>query len=245
MPIRGQDAIGVIRAWPRASSWFVHLLTTSGAVFSLLAAIAAAHGAFVETFLWLGAALFVDGIDGPLARLVRVDERVPWFDGAILDLVIDYSTYVFIPALVLARSDILPPGFAVPGAVLVVAVGAIYFADTRMKTAEYGFRGFPAVWNMVVFVLMAFPLPGVVAAAIVASCAALTFAPVEFVHPFRVRRWRPLTLAVTFAWAAFSILTVVAGFAPGGPVLAGLGVTTVYLGVIGAVLQATRPRRPG
>lgn len=234
----------MIKAWPRTSSWFVHMLTTSGAAFSLLAAIAAAQNAFVETFLWLGAALFVDGIDGPLARFVRVEERVPWFDGAILDLVIDYSTYVFIPALILARSDIMPAGLAIPGAVLVVVVGAIYFADTRMKTADYGFRGFPAVWNMVVFVLIAFRLPPVAAAVIILSFAALTFAPVEFVHPFRVKRLRPLTLAVTFAWAAFSILTVIAGLAPGGLVLAGLGATTVYLTVIGAVLQATRPRQP-
>lgn len=235
----------MIKAWPRTSSWIVHMLTTSGAAFSLLAAIAAGRGDFVETFLWLGAALFVDGIDGPLARLVRVEERVPWFDGAILDLVIDYSTYVFIPALILARSDILPPALAVPGAVLVVVVGAIYFADTRMKTADYGFRGFPAVWNMVVFVLMAFALPQAAAAGIIVLFAVLTFAPVEFVHPFRVKRLRPLTLAVTFAWALLSILTVVAGLRPGNLVLAALGATTTYLTVIGALLQATRPRPAG
>ncbi|MCX5480065.1 phosphatidylcholine/phosphatidylserine synthase [Kaistia geumhonensis] len=232
----------MINAWPRASSWLVHMLTTSGAVFSMLAVLAVGRDSFVEAFLWLGAALFVDGIDGPLARIVRVEERVPWFDGAILDLVIDYSTYVFIPALILARSDILPPGLGVAGAVLVVAVGAIYFADTRMKTADYGFRGFPAVWNMVVFVLMAFDLNQVVAAAIIVLFAVLTFAPIEFVHPFRVKRLRAVTLTVTFAWAAFSILALADGMAPSLPVLVGLGTTTVYLTVIGAVLQATRPR---
>ncbi len=228
------------KSWPRTRSWIVHMLTASGAAFSLLAAIAAGQGDFVQTFLWLGAALFVDGIDGPLARRARVEESVPWFDGAILDLVIDYSTYVFIPALILARSTLLPPSLAVPGAVLVVVVGAFYFADTRMKTADYGFRGFPAVWNMVVFVLIAFALPQTVAAVIVAALAILTFAPIEFVHPFRVRRLRPVTIAVTLLWALCSILTVAAAFHPGALVLAGLGATTLYLAVIGALLQATR-----
>ncbi len=232
----------MIKEWPRTSSWIVHTLTASGAAFSLLAAIAAGRGDFTETFLWLGAALFVDGIDGPLARLVRVDERVPWFDGAILDLVIDYSTYVFIPALILARSSILPPALAVPGAVLVVIVGAFYFADTRMKTADYGFRGFPAVWNMAVFALIAFALPQAVAAVVVVALAVLTFAPVEFVHPFRVKRLRPLTLAVTLVWSLCSILTLLGDFAPGRLVLAGLGATTFYLAVIGGVMQATRQR---
>lgn len=228
------------KGWPRTASWAVHLLTASGAAFSLLAALAVAHSAWVEAFLWLGAALFVDGIDGPLARIFRVDERVPWFDGAILDLVIDYSTYVFIPAMILAQSNLMPPDLAVPAGILVVVVGAIYFADTRMKTREYGFRGFPAVWNMVVFVLMAFSPPPMLSAAIVLAFAILTFAPIEFIHPFRVTRLRPVTLGVTLAWAVFSLLAVVAGLKPNDGVLIGLGLSTGYLTLVGAALQAWR-----
>lgn len=235
----------MIEAWPRASSWVVHMLTTSGAVFSLLAVLAVAENDFVSAFFWLGAALFVDGIDGPLARLVRVEERVPWFNGAILDLIIDYSTYVFIPALILARSDILIPALALPGAILVMIVGALYFADTRMKTADYGFRGFPAVWNMVVFVLLAFRPPALASAALIVLFAGLTFAPIEFVHPFRVKRLRPLTLCVTLAWGLFAILTVFAQFAPAAWVLAGLGVMTVYLTLIGGILQAVKATQGG
>ena len=231
-----------MNAWPRATSWSVHLLTASGAGFSLLAALAVSQGAYVETFLWLGAALLVDGIDGPLARIFQVEERVPWFDGAILDLVIDYSTYVFIPALILAQGDLLPPMLAIPMSVLVAVIGAIYFADTRMKTVDYGFRGFPAVWNMVVFVLMAFDPPPIFSAVLIAALAALTFAPVEFIHPFRVKRLRWLTLCMTFVWAVFALLVVAVELRPNQFVLVGLGISTVYLTVIGAVLQATRPR---
>jgi len=225
---------------PSAKTWSVHLLTASGAGFALLAALAVMRGEWAETFIWLGAALFVDGIDGPLARSFRVEERVPWFDGAILDLVIDYSTYVFIPALIVARAGLMPPVAAIPCAILVAVIGALYFADTRMKTREYGFRGFPAVWNMVVFVLMAFWPPAIVSIAVIVILAALTFAPIEFVHPVRVRRLRKLTLAVTALWAVFSLWTVIEELRPTWPVLLGLGAATAYLTVVGAVLQASR-----
>jgi phosphatidylcholine synthase len=228
------------RGWPRTESWAVHLLTASGAAFALLATLSVLQSDWTGTFAWLGAALFVDGIDGPLARRFKVEEKVPWFDGAILDLVIDYATYVFIPALMLARADIVPPLLAIPAAIAVAVVGAIYFADSRMKTAEYGFRGFPAVWNALVFVLIVFALPPWVGAAIIALFLVLTFTPVEFIHPFRVQRARPLTLAMTFAWAFFSLLAVVARLAPPAPVLWGLAITSAYLALVGAFLQAAR-----
>ena len=227
---------------PKTKTWAVHLLTASGAGFALLAALAVMRSAWVETFIWLGAALVVDGIDGPLARNVRVGERVPWFDGAILDMVIDYTTYVFIPAMILAHAGLMPQALATPAAILVAVIGALYFADTRMKTREYGFRGFPAVWNMVVFVLMVFAPPPAVSVVVIVALALLTFAPVEFVHPVRVRRLRPLTLLMTLGWAIFSLLAVIAELRPNQLVLAGLGLTTIYLTFVGAALQATRFR---
>jgi phosphatidylcholine synthase len=227
---------------PKTKTWAVHLLTASGAGFALMAALAVMRGAWVETFVWLGAALFVDAIDGPLARSFRVGERVPWFDGAILDLVIDYTTYVFIPAMILAHSGLMPQSMAIPAGILVAVIGALYFADTRMKTQEYGFRGFPAVWNMVVFVLMVFAPPPVVSLAVIVALALLTFAPVEFVHPVRVKRMRPLTLLMTLGWGIFSLLALISELRPNQFVLAGLGLTTLYLTFVGVALQATRFR---
>ncbi|MCX5514831.1 phosphatidylcholine synthase [Kaistia algarum] len=228
------------RGWPRTESWAVHLLTASGAAFAVLATLSAFESNWTATFAWLGAALFVDGIDGPLARTFKVEERVPWFDGAILDLVIDYATYVFIPALMLARADIMPPLLAIPAAIAVAVIGAIYFADTRMKTVDFGFRGFPAVWNAVVFVLVAFALPPYAGAALIALFLVLTFTPVEFIHPFRVRQARPLTLTMTLAWAVFALLAVLADLKPSAAILWGLGISSAYLALIGAFLQAAR-----
>src|SRR5689334_21054528 len=128
-------------------AWAVHLLTASGAALAFLAASAAARGAWTTVFLCLGVALLVDGIDGPLARRLHVKERIPWFDGAALDFVVDYGNYVFVPAIVLGSNGLMSQPLATATGIVVAVVGALYFADKRMKTPDQAFRGFPAVWN--------------------------------------------------------------------------------------------------
>ena len=135
----------------RIPVWTIHLLTASGAALALGAAVAAARESWQLVFLCLGVALIVDGVDGPLARWLKVSERLPWFDGAALDFVVDYVNYVFIPAFVLAQGGLITEPWATVSGVVVAVVGALYFADKRMKTADLGFRGFPAVWNTVVY----------------------------------------------------------------------------------------------
>lgn len=220
--------------------WGVHLLTASGAALAFLAAVAAARGAWQLVFLCLGIAFIVDGVDGPLARWAQVKERLPWFDGSSLDFVIDYTTYVFIPAIVLANADLLPEPFATIAGVIVAVVGALYFADTRMKTAEDAFRGFPAVWNAVVYLLMVYRPPEVLTFALIVVFAVLTFSPVEFVHPVRVRRLRPLTLVFTAAWAVLSIVVLAQNLNPSPIVGIAFLAASLYLAVIGALLQVTR-----
>ena len=221
-------------------AWGVHLLTASGAALAFLAAVAAARGAWQTVFLCLGIGLFVDGIDGPLARRIHVKERIPWFDGAALDFVVDYATYVFVPAVVLAAGGLISEPFATMAGIVVAVIGGLYFADRRMKTSEQAFRGFPAVWNLLIYLLMIYRLPELVTLAIVLVAAALTFSPVEFIHPVRVERMRPLTLLVTFLWAILAILALVADLRPGSFVSVALAVTSIYMAGIGAFLQATR-----
>ena len=221
-------------------TWGIHLLTASGAAFALGAALAAAHGNWQIVFACLGAALIVDGIDGPLARWARVTEQLPWFDGAALDFVVDYSTYVLIPAIIIASGTLLSGPWSAIAGIVIAVVGALYFADKRMKTPELAFRGFPAVWNTVAFVLMVYRPPEMVTLALVALFAALTFSPVEFIHPIRVKRWRPLTLAITIVWAVLAIVVLAADLKPNVWVAVTFGMASFYLAIIGAVLQATR-----
>jgi phosphatidylcholine synthase len=223
--------------------WAVHLLTASGAAVALAAATATARGQWTLAFLFLGIAFVIDGIDGPLARRFRVSERLPWFDGAILDLVVDYITYVFIPAVIIADGGLISEPLASLAGMVVAVVGALYFADTRMKTANSAFRGFPALWNIVAFLAMVYRPHESVTLAFVAGLAVLTFLPVEFVHPFRVERFRNLTLVVIAVWAILAIIALIANLNPGLIVKVGLSVTTFYLAVVGAALQVMRSRR--
>ena len=131
----------------------VHFLTASGAVFAMLALLAAANAKWDIMFLWLVVAFAVDGIDGPLARKYDVQKNAPEIDAVLLDLIIDYLTYVFIPAFALFASGLLPGWTGWVAIIIVTFASAVYFADTRMKTNDYSFRGFPGCWNMVVIVL--------------------------------------------------------------------------------------------
>lgn len=224
-------------------AWAVHLLTASGAALALCAVMAAGAGKWQLVFLLLGIALIVDGIDGPLARRYRVAEQIPWFDGGLLDLVIDYATYVLIPAYVLAEAGLLSEPYATIAGVVIAVVGALYFADTRMKTAESAFRGFPAVWNAMVFQLLVYRLPEFWTLAIIAILAVVTFLPVDFVHPLRVKRLRPLTIAMCVLWAVLAIVSLAYDLKPNGLVVAAFAAASLYFGLIGAYLQVTRKRQ--
>ena len=222
--------------------WAVHLLTAAGAALALVAALAVGKADWQLVFLSLGIALIVDGVDGTLARRFRVKERLPWFDGSALDFVVDYSTYVFVPALVLAGGGLLSEPYATAGGIIVAVVGALYFADKRMKTPDQSFRGFPALWNTVIFLLMIYRPPEWVTGALIIGLAVLTFAPVEFVHPVRVTRLRPLTLAVTLIWAILAIVALADDLKPTLPVAIALGGASLYLALVGAYLQMTRTK---
>ena len=133
----------------------VHLLTATGAIFAMLAMLAAVDQKWSLMFLWLVIAFFVDGIDGPLARRYDVKTNAPQFDGVLLDLIIDYLTYVFVPAYALFKSGLLPGWTGWIAIIVITFASAMYFADTRMKTKDNSFSGFPGCWNMAVLVLFA------------------------------------------------------------------------------------------
>jgi phosphatidylcholine synthase len=215
----------------------IHLLTASGAAFSLLSVMAAVGGDWTSAFIWLGVALVVDGIDGPIARRYRVRERLPKWDGAALDFVIDYTTYVFVPAIVVARGLELTPVLGAFCGIVVAVSGALYFADTRMKRPDNSFRGFPAVWNMPVFVLYTFLPPPVVTVVSVVALAILTFLPVNFVHPLRVVRWRAPTLVVVALWFVSGFWVLAADFSEPLWVRLVLLAASTYLFCVAAVQQ--------
>jgi len=206
----------------------IHVLTASGAALALVSLILATGGHWAAMFACLGLALIVDGIDGPLARALDVKDVLPRWDGAGLDFVVDFTTYVFVPAYAVAASGYLPEGFGVPAAILIVITGALYFADRNMKTDDNYFRGFPAVWNVVAFYLYVLAPPPWVAAVTIVALSALTFVPVRFVHPLRVRHLRWLNIALMAVWAMLALMTLLADLAPGPYVTTGLSAIALY-----------------
>jgi phosphatidylcholine synthase len=198
----------------RLAGLAVHMLTASGAAAGLMALWAAFAQQMSAMFAWLGLALLIDAADGPLARWVRVREVQPDIDGDLLDLVVDYLTYVVVPVAALMTCDLLPPSLAIVLPLAVAVASAVYFADRRMKTPDLWFRGFPAIWNVLVFYLVAFGTGQVVNACIVTVATIAMFAPVVFVHPVRVTRLRPVTSIATILFAVAAAGLVAKDFAP-------------------------------
>ena len=220
----------------------VHLLTATGAVFAMLAMLAAVEAKWDLMFLWLVVAFFVDGIDGPLARKYDVRANAPEFDGVLLDLIIDYLTYVFIPAFALFASGLMAGWTGWAAIIVITFASAMYFADTRMKTKDNSFSGFPGCWSMVVLVIFALEPSFWISLAVVTALAVAMFLPLKFVHPVRTERWRVVTLPVALAWTGFAAWAAWVDFHPESWAHWGLIATSAYL-LCAGVAQQLIPQR--
>lgn len=216
----------------------VHVLTALGASLGFLALESVISGDLTKAYLWLGAALFVDAIDGPLARWLNVTETASRYDGATLDLVVDFITYVFVPAAMLLRPEVMGQPFGLAAGLVITICSALYFADTDMKTHDWWFRGFPAVWNVIVFYIVVFGPPTIISMILVVVLAATMFLPVPFVHPIRVRRWRALTIAMLVLWSLAAIGSLMQRMAPEWPIRVALAITGLYFLLLGALRDA-------
>src|SRR6202795_174751 len=215
-PSSEQDSSSISRT-ARAAAFSVHIFTAMGAGIALIALLEAVREHWAAMFAWLGAALLIDGLDGPLARRLDVVRLQPNWSGDVLDLVVDFVTYVFVPAYAITASGLLLPLAAPLLGVGIAVSGALYFADRRMKSADNHFRGFPGLWNVAAFYLFLLHLPPALSSLGVIVLIALTFAPFHVVHPIRVARLRWLTLSLIAVWAALALFTLASDFDVGTP----------------------------
>ncbi len=234
-----KDPVPVSRTL-RAAAFSVHIFTAMGAGIALIALLEAVREHWAAMFAWLGLALVIDGLDGPIARLLNVEAVQPDWSGEVLDLVVDYVTYVFVPAYAIAASGLLLPVAAPLLGVGIVISSALYFADRRMKTADNHFRGFPALWNAAAFYLFLLHLSPLLSTLGIAALIALTFVPVNVLHPVRVKRLRSLNLSLIVIWAALAILTIAKDFNVGMPVTAALCAIALYIVCGDAVIRSLR-----
>ena len=189
-------------------AWFVHLYTASSAVLALLATRAVFDYRVRDAFLWLAAALVIDASDGVLARAARVSERLPWFNGAKLDDIVDYLTYVFVPALLVWRVLLVAEAWAVPVAGAMLLSSAYGFNRDDAKTSDHFFTGFPSYWNLVVFYMYVMRTPQTLNAIVLLALAIMVFMPIRFVYPSRTPKWRAVTVTLGVLWG-IALLTVV------------------------------------
>ncbi|WP_284261343.1 CDP-alcohol phosphatidyltransferase family protein [Roseicyclus amphidinii] len=218
-------------------AYSVHLFTAIGASLAMLALLEAAQQNWAMMTIWLTVAFVVDGIDGPLARRYAVTENAPNIDGVLLDLIIDFLTYVMIPAYALYGSGLLPGWSGWIVVLLIPFASALYFADTRMKTADKSFRGFPGCWNMVVLALLVIVPPWEVILGLVIALCVAQFLNLKFVHPVRTARWRWITLPVALVWTGAIAWAAWIDFAHFPALTAVVTATSVYLLVAGIAQQ--------
>ncbi len=227
----------------RVAAWAVHLYTSTGALTALAAVLATIGGQYRTAFLWLVAATVVDATDGVLARLARVKERLPHFDGARLDDIVDYLTYVFAPLLLLLHAGTLPPGWGVAVAGVVLLSSGYGFASADAKSDDHFFTGFPSYWNVVAVYLFAGGLPPIINAAILMGFSVLVFVRIGYIYPSRTPVLRTLTLALGTVWACMVLALILALPEVSMSLLIGSLFFPVYYAVLSFTLHSRRSRR--
>ncbi len=185
---------------PKVSAYLVHLFTALGVVFGFLALLATVNLEIPEAFLWLALALFVDGVDGTLARAANVKENTPYIDGAILDNIIDYLNYVVVPVFIFYTLNMVPEPFLLLSSAAILLVSCFTFINTETKTEDFYFSGFPANWNIVILYFYILDSTQWINLFFVLLFCVLTFIPFKYVHPFRVVEFRKITLLITSIW---------------------------------------------
>jgi phosphatidylcholine synthase len=219
----------------------VHAYTATGSLWAFLAAQAVATGNFRLAFVWLFVAVWVDSTDGWLARLARVQERLPDFSGPKLDDIVDYLTFVFVPALIVWRADLVPSGWSVPVAAAMLLSSAYGFVSADAKTSDQFFTGFPSYWNIVALYLVVLGLPPLYNAAILLVLSALVFVRIGYVYPSRTGAWRILTLTLGSLWSVL-ILVLVLGLPTPSRTLAWISLFfPAYYAVLSIALNRRRP----
>lgn len=185
----------------KALAWGVHLLTASGFLVGLLAIRAILDAQWRLAFLWIGVTVFIDSIDGTLARRFRVKEVIPEFDGALLDNIVDYFTYVLVPVFMIERAALIPAPLLLPTIAAITISSAYQFCRVDAKTDDHYFKGFPSYWNLVAVYLLIGGGGPWFNVAMLWLCAVLVFVPIKYLYPSRTKPFQRLTLTLNLLWA--------------------------------------------
>lgn len=220
--------------------WLVHAYTATGAVLAFLAVQAATTHDFRAAFLWLFAAVLVDSTDGMLARRARVHERLPNFSGQKLDDIVDYLTFVFVPAIIIWQARALSEAWTIPVVAAMLLSSLFGFVSEDAKTDDHFFTGFPSYWNIVALYLLVLELSPALNAVILLVLSALVFVRIGYIYPTRTMTARPLTLALGTLWGLMMLVLILQLPAPQRWIAWASLFFPVYYTVLSLVLHARR-----
>jgi len=184
----------------KAKAGLVHVLTAFGSIIGLLACAAAVQGEWTTVQVLILLAVAIDSADGTLARKLKVKQTIPRIDGALMDNLVDFINYCFLPAFILLFSNLLPVQARLAAASLLLLSSCYQFSQTDAKTRDCYFRGFPSYWNVLVVYLFLLETSAAVNLAAIIAFAILVFIPIYYVYPSRTPTLRSLTLGLSAAW---------------------------------------------
>lgn len=246
LPASSESVLAVATTRQRLSVWLLHLITACGGVFGLFALYFIYLQDYTMAFWLMAGALVIDSFDGLLARRLRTNEVNRWLDGALLDNLVDFTTYVVVPAFFMLVSPLLPPAWRMPVAAVVVLASLFQFAQVDAKTEDHFFKGFPSYWNILVFYLLIWGFDPTTNAVITLILAVLVFVPIKYAylsrpdHLFATRAPKVLMLLLTGAWGLATLaLLILYPQTPPMLVLLTAGYLLLYLGV--SVLRTVSP----
>lgn len=195
-------------AQQKAKAWGVHAFTATGAIWGLFGLIAVIEQAWQIAFVWMLVAIVVDSVDGFFARRASVKEVLPDFDGALLDNIIDYTTYVVIPAVMVYQIGLMPRTMALMAAAIIVFTSSYQFSQGEAKTDDHFFLGFPSYWNVVVYYLFMLDFGPWGAFGVILTCGILVFVPIKFAYPSRMLHYQKPTVVLTAVWGLAIMITI-------------------------------------
>jgi phosphatidylcholine synthase len=203
--------------------YLVHIYTASTLIFVALGIEWVLVGQFRLALVAMVITLLIDATDGMLARRARVSETAAGIDGALLDNIVDFLSYVVLPMLFMVRADMLPAPSTLWVA-LVMFASVFGFSRTTAKLADKGFFvGFPSYWNIVVFYLWLFATPPQFNTILLVVLSGLVFVPIRCLYVSRLKTGRSLHFVLGGVWGLFCLTALVVT----GPLRTGLLLTSL------------------
>lgn len=191
-----------IRIWRKVLAWGIHSLTASGVVLGFLSILAIFDGQWQAAMIFMGIATVIDGFDGSLSRLVQVKRVLPGFDGALLDNIVDFQTYVIVPALFIYQAPLVPQTWLLAAPAFILLASSYQFAQADAKTDDHYFKGFPSYWNVLVIYFVLLQTPPLFNLAVLLACGVMVFVPIKYLYPSRMEGNRGVTVLFTVIWVA-------------------------------------------